>query len=116
MTMALTKEFKETVRARVLKDPEFRAALLKEAVDTLLAGDVETGKAILRDYINATIGFEHLAAAVGVPAKSLIRMFGPSGNPQARNLFAVIQKLQTKTGVSLRVAANKISARRLAAA
>jgi len=114
--MALTKEFKETVRARVLKDPEFRAALLKEAVDTLLAGDVETGKAILRDYINATIGFEQLGAAVGVPAKSLIRMFGPSGNPQARNLVAVIEKLQAKTGVKLRVAANKISARRLAAA
>lgn len=52
MTMALTRAFKETVRDRVLKDPAFRVALLKEGVDALLAGDVDSGKSILRDYIN----------------------------------------------------------------
>lgn len=113
--MTLTRAFKETVRARVLKEPAFRAALLKEAVDALLAGDVETGKAILRDYINATIGFEQLGAAVGVPAKSLFRMFGPRGNPQARNLFAVIEHLQAKTGISLQVDAKRTAGRKLAA-
>ena len=102
--MALTKEFKKTVRARVARDPKFRAALLREAMDTLLAGDVETGKAVLRDYIKATVGFEKLGAAVGASPKSLIRMFGPSGNPQARNLFAIIGHLQAETGVKLRVA------------
>ena len=113
--MTLTRAFKETVRARVLKDAAFRAALLKEAVDALLGGDVETGKAVLRDYINATIGFERLGSAVGVPAKSLFRMFGPRGNPQARNLFAVIEHLQAETGISLHVDAKKTSGRKLAA-
>ncbi len=113
--MTLTRAFKETVRARVLKEPTFRAALLKEAVDALLGGDVETGKALLRDYVNATIGFERLGAAVGVPAKSLFRMFGPRGNPQARNLFAVIEYLQAATGISLQVDAKRTSGRKLAA-
>lgn len=101
--MPLTRSFKETVRARVQRDPDFRAALLTEGVDALLSGDVETGKAVLRDYINATIGFEQLAAATGTPSKSLMRMFGPTGNPNARNLFSVIGELQKEAGVSLQV-------------
>ncbi len=56
--MALTRDFKVTIQARVERDPAFREALLKEGVECLLSGDVETGKAVLRDYINATIGFE----------------------------------------------------------
>jgi hypothetical protein len=58
--MTLTRDFKETIRARVERDPAFREALLKEGVECLLSGDVETGKTVLRDYINATIGFEAL--------------------------------------------------------
>jgi DNA-binding phage protein len=102
--MALTRSFKETVQKRVAADSKFRKALLREAVEAMLAGDVETGKAILRDYINATIGFEKLSTATGSSTKSLMRMFGPSGNPQARNLFAVISHLQKKTGVKLHLA------------
>jgi DNA-binding phage protein len=102
--MALTRSFKETVQKRVTTDKKFRKALLREAVETMLAGDVETGKAILRDYINATIGFEKLGAETGTSAKSLMRMFGPKGNPQAKNLFAVISHLQQKTGVKLHLA------------
>ena len=56
--MALTKDFKDTIQARAQRDPAFRKALLQEGVECLLAGDVDTGKAVLRDYINATIGFE----------------------------------------------------------
>jgi DNA-binding phage protein len=100
--MALTRSFKETVQARVQSDPVFREALLAEGVDALLEGDVETGKALLRDFINAAIGFDRLAAATGAPAKSLMRMFGPSGNPNARNLFAVLDELQRHAGVRLR--------------
>ena len=85
--------FRETVAARVGRDPAFREALLSEGVETLLAGNVGTGKAVLRDYINATVGFEALAAATGISAKSLMRMFGPNGNPQAQNLFAVLRHL-----------------------
>jgi DNA-binding phage protein len=103
--MPLTREFKETVKARVERDPEFRAALLTEAVELMLEGDLETGKSVLRDYINATVGFERLARETRTPAKSLMRMFGPSGNPRAGNLFAVISALQKTSGLRLEVAA-----------
>jgi DNA-binding phage protein len=102
--MALTKSFKELVQRRLASDANFAANLLSDGIDTMLAGDVETGKAILRDYIKATVGFERLAEATDTPAKSLIRMFGPSGNPQARNLFNVIGFLQKQAGIELHVA------------
>jgi DNA-binding phage protein len=105
--MALTRSFKDTVKARVERDPKFRASLLTEAIEQMLAGDVEIGKSVLRDYINATVGFERLARETGTPAKSLMRMFGPKGNPRADNLFAVISRLQKATGVRLGVAASR---------
>lgn len=101
--MPLTRAFKDTVKARAERDPAFRDALLTEGVDALLAGDMEIGKAILRDYINATVGFDKLAEDTGTPAKSLMRMFGPRGNPNARNLFSIIHRLQNASGVSLHV-------------
>jgi DNA-binding phage protein len=101
--MALTRAFKETVKARAERDPAFRETLLAESVGAMLSGDVDTGKAILRDYINATIGFEKLAGETGISAKSLMRMFGPGGNPTARNLFTVLGKLQSTSGIHLRV-------------
>jgi DNA-binding phage protein len=103
--MALTRSFKETVKARVERDPKFRAALFQEAVEQMLDGDLETGKAVMRDYINATVGFERLARETGTPAKSLMRMFGPKGNPRASNLFAVISRLQKASKVRLGIAA-----------
>lgn len=105
--MALTRDFKETVLARVQADPKFRDALLKEGIEILLAGDVDTGKAILRDYIKATVGFEQLGAETGSSPKSLIRMFGPAGNPQARNLFNVISHLQHHARLTLHVTAQR---------
>ncbi len=101
--MALTKSFKELVGRRVSQDPEFAAALLREGIDAMLAGDVDTGRAILRDYIKATVGFEKLGEATATPAKSLIRMFGARGNPRARNLFGVIFYLQRQAGLTLHV-------------
>ena len=103
--MALTRSFKETVQARAKRDPAFRKALFVEGVEAFLAGDVDTGKAVLRDYINATIGFEDLAEATGLSSKSLMRMFGPDGNPQASNLFAVLGHLQKAEKVELEVRA-----------
>ena len=101
--MALTRSFRELVQKRVASEPAFGEALLREGIDTMLSGDVDTGKAILRDYIKATVGFEKLGEATGTQAKSLIRMFGPRGNPQARNLFCVIGYLQQHAGIELRV-------------
>ncbi len=101
--MPLTRDFKDTVQARAERDPAFREGLLKEGVECLLAGDVETGKIVLRDYINATIGFEELGSLIDKPPKSLMRMFGPDGNPNARNLFEVISRIQQHEGVQLQV-------------
>ncbi len=103
--MALTRSFKDLVQRRVAEDPGFGEALLREAIETMLTGDVDTAKTVLRDYIKATVGFETLGEETGTPAKSLIRMFGPRGNPQARNLFSVISCLQRRAGVRLRVTA-----------
>jgi DNA-binding phage protein len=105
--MPLTRDFKETIKARAERDVAFREALLIEAVEQLLAGKLDIGKAVLRDYINATVGFEKLAKATGTPSKSLMRMLGPKGNPRADNLLQMIDKLQRVSGVHLEVAAGR---------
>jgi DNA-binding phage protein len=103
--MALTRDFKETIRARVERDPKFRKELLREGIESMLSGDVATAKTILRDYINATIGFTELAEATHIPSKSLMRMLGPAGNPRADNLFEVVTFLQRREGVRFHVRA-----------
>ena len=101
--MALTRDFRITVQARLVQDPEYRKELLRAGVECLLTGDLDTGKATLRDYINATIGFEELSRLTRRPAKSLMRMLGPKGNPQARNLLEVIGHLQRTEGLQFEV-------------
>ena len=103
--MPLTRNFRDTVQARAERDPAFREAMFQEAMQALLQGDVGGGRAALRVYINATIGFEKLGAALDRSPKSLMRMLGPSGNPTAENLLSVIGALQAKTGVRLEVRA-----------
>ena len=103
--MALTKDFKETVQARAMRDAKFRRGLLTEALDCFLAGEMDEGKLLLRDYINATIGFEELARLTDKTPKSLMRMLGESGNPRADNLFAIVSRLQAREGVRLSVRA-----------
>jgi len=95
--MVLTQDFKSTIMARAKKDKKFCEALLSEAVTELLTGDVDAGKAILRDYINATITFEVLSKFMEKNPKSIMRMLSPSGNPTSKSLFMifhVIQKLK----------------------
>ncbi len=103
--MPLTREFRETVHARADRDPAYRRALLSEGLECLLDGDLDTGKSVLRDYINATVGFEELGALIGKSPKSLMRMLGPSGNPRANNLLGIITKLQELEGVRFGVRA-----------
>lgn len=103
--MASTRSFDETVRARAARDPAFREALLTEAVERLLAGEIAVGKAVLRDLIDATIGFDRLAEDVGEVPADLERMLAPEGEPTASNLFAVLGRLQHAAGVRLHVAA-----------
>ena len=58
--MPLTRSFKETIHVRIENDPVFRDELLKVAVECIRSGDVETGKTVLRDYVNATIDIRTL--------------------------------------------------------
>jgi DNA-binding phage protein len=103
--VALTRDFKDTVAARVQRDPRFREALFTEAINAYLGGDTAAGKAILRDLVNATLGFEELAAEIKKPSKSLHRMLAPRGNPSTENFFSIVNALQKKTRMKLRVTA-----------
>jgi hypothetical protein len=97
--MPLTHDFNETIRARAQREPKFRQALLREATQSILDGDLPTGKAVLRDYVNATVGFQALEDQTDIPAKSLMRMLGPRGNPSAANLSSILTALQKTEGV-----------------
>jgi DNA-binding phage protein len=92
--MVLTKDLKETLKKRVENDPDFAKALLHEAIDLMLDGDSATAKLILRDLINATVGFEQLAEEVQKPSKSLHRMLSASGNPTMDNLSAIFATIK----------------------
>jgi hypothetical protein len=101
--MPLTRDFNETVKKRLQKSKGFRRALLREAVSSMIAGDVETGKSVLRKYINGTIGFVQLGADLDRSPKVLMRMFSATGNPQAKNLFEIVAYLQKMEGTVLEV-------------
>jgi|SRR5450759_1572588 len=102
--MPLTHDFKETIRARAQRDPDFRRALLREAVECILNGDLGTGKAVLRNYVNATAGFQDLERRTEIPAKSLMRMLGPKGSPSAANLTSILAALRKTEGVQFKLA------------
>ena len=106
--MALTREFKETIGARIERDPRFREALFTEAMNAYLGGDIKAGKALLRDLVNATIGFEELASVLKKSSKSLHRMLAPHGNPSTENFFGIVKALQKKAGVKLQVKAKAV--------
>ena len=105
--MTVTRYFKETLKSRIERDSGFREALLEEAIERLLAGELEAGKSTLRNYVNATVGFQELGVLTAKSPKSLMRMLGPQGNPQARNLLEIIAHLQELEGVKLKVTATR---------
>ncbi|MCF7702435.1 transcriptional regulator [Loktanella sp. M215] len=101
--MALTRSFKDTIKARADRDPAFRVGLFKEAIEALLSDDLETGKLLLRDYVNATVGFDALAHDMQKDPKSLMRMLSTKGNPRADNLLAMVARLKQREGVTFTV-------------
>jgi DNA-binding phage protein len=101
--MALTRNFKHTVIERVERDPAFAKALLDEAATLFLNGEAETARLILRDLVNATLGFEQLAEVTDKPSKSLHRMLSPKGNPSMDNLAAIFGAVGQRLGVGLEV-------------
>jgi DNA-binding phage protein len=103
--MALTRDFKETVVERVRQDPAFAKALLDEAATLFLNGEPDMARLILRDVVNATVGFETLAAETGKPSKSLHRTLSRKGNPSMDNLAAIFDVVRKRLGVSLQAQA-----------
>lgn len=101
--MALTRDYKQTVNERARADPAFAKALLDEAISLFLAGDPEAARLILRDLVNATIGFEELALLTDKPSKSLHRMLSRAGNPGMDNLAAIFQAVTRKLDVAFRI-------------
>jgi DNA-binding phage protein len=99
--MALTRDSRRTVIERVQRDPEFARALLDEAATLFLNGEAQTVRLILRDLVNATVGFEGLARETGKPAKSLHRMLSENGNPGMDNLAAIFCAVRKKLGVDI---------------
>lgn len=99
--MTLTRDFKETVKERAIRDPAFAKALLDEAATLFLNGEPHTARLILRDLVNASVGFETLAAETNRPSKSLHRMLSENGNPSMDNLAAIFGAVRRRLGVDI---------------
>ena len=101
--MALTRDFKLTMVERAERDPAFAKALLDEAATLFLNGEPETARLILRDLVNATVGFESLARKTDKNGKSLHRMLSAGGNPTMDNLAAIFDAVSGALRVRLEV-------------
>jgi DNA-binding phage protein len=101
--MALTREYKETVLARIKRDPAFVRALYAEAMNALLEGETEEGLSMLRDLVHAEITFKELARQTGFGEKALHRMLSRRGNPTARSLAAIVRAIREDMGLVPRV-------------
>jgi len=100
---SLTRPFSEVVQSRVRRDSDFGTALLEEAAQCMLSGDLAAARNLVRDVIKGSIGYAELSRRTGTPETSLVRMFGPNGNPTALNFSNVFMHLQRHSGVTLRV-------------
>lgn len=98
--MALTREFKETVM-ELCKSPDYRKALLMEALETYLEGDIPTGNALMRDYLNGCLAFSEIAKEIGIQEASLRRMLSPKGNPQVKNFMRVFKACREREDLSI---------------
>lgn len=98
--MALTRDFKETVKERAARDPAFAKAMLDEAATAFLNGEPHVSRLILRDLVNASVGFEDLAVETKRPSKSLHRMLSEKGNPSMDNLAAIFGAVRKRLGVA----------------
>jgi hypothetical protein len=99
--MALTRDFKQTIMERAAHDEQYRKGLLAEAVSEILEGNLDVGKAMLRDYVNATITFPALAQKLNKPTKSVHRMLGPNGNPRMDSIVGILKVLQDHEQIRL---------------
>ena len=100
--MALSRDFKETIAARARRDPRFAVALLDEAATVFLNGEPDVARLVLRELVNATVGFERLSRLTDTPSKSLHRMLSATGNPNMDNLAAIFDALRQQLKVTLK--------------
>lgn len=100
--MPITRDFRETILKRAVSDPKFRKGMLEEAINEFLGGNIDIGKKLLRNYINATITFQQLAMELNKSSKSIHRMLGPQGNPRLESILGIIKILQTHEKVKLK--------------
>ena len=101
--MPSTRSYHVTIQERAVREVGFRRALLAGAVECFLNGEMGVGKTLMRDVINATVGYTKLGELTQRHPKSLMRMFSPAGNPQARNLFDVISRLREHEDIRFEV-------------
>jgi len=101
--MALTRDYKETISERAHSDKEFANALFDEAITLFLNGEPDVARLVLRDLVNATVGFEALAMEIEKPSKSLHRMLSAKGNPTMDNLTKIFNVLKQKLRVDFEV-------------
>ena len=88
-----------------MRDPEFRIGLMTEAIECVLNDEVDVAKVLLRDYVNATVGFQELGILTRKSPKSLMRMLGPGGNPSLKNISSLLAVLKEHEGVEFHVRA-----------
>jgi DNA-binding phage protein len=100
MMKQLTVDSSATVQARIKSDPAFAEALLREATDMFLNGEAEAARLLLRDVVNATVGFEQIALATNRPSKSVHRMLSARGNPTMESLAVVFSAIRKVLNVS----------------
>ncbi len=101
--MALTRQYKETVVARIKRDRKFARALFAEAINALLERETAEGLSMLRDLVHAEITFKELARQTGLGEKTLHRMLNRNGNPTARNLGVIVRSIAEDLGIKPRV-------------
>jgi len=101
--MPLNRKFKETVMLGAKQDPDFRQELIVEATNAFLNGDIDTGKQLIRDYLNATEGFPSIAGELKQNEKSIRRMIGPRGNPTLKNFANLLNACKRRESLELRV-------------
>ena len=87
------------------RDKRFARSLLDEAATLFLNGEPEAARLLLRDLVNATVGFETLAALTNKPAKSLHRMLSKHGNPSMDNLAVIFDAVRQRLKVELKAQA-----------
>jgi DNA-binding phage protein len=96
-----TTPYRDSMKAMVARNPGMAAEMFEDAINALFAGELDEGRLLLRQYVNATIGFGELARRTGKTDKNLIRALGPKGSPTAANLFQIIQACMKAEGLTL---------------